>query len=351
MVREIIINTETNAAIESYERTNEIFSNILFKNCNLGFITGGYAGRFDNIHGVTRTGYELAKKYEKPIISIMCNAGRFDKNQFTDVDVFFGMHWGDDTKALSSFSDAAVMIAPFGAWSNIELFYLSYKRKPTVIYLSKIYVEKFIELINKEIYKEIILTRQITLYELFMGNKDFSDEFIKNLNLKDSDKFGISTLLKNITIVTIEENLNLVDLLAKEYSDTNNIKDLFTLWFPHYIRDKSIKNAIPVFIEYISLSNYITNSLTSEQISNKIQSLEQYMVNVPELKEFITGTQFELSLNRDLENPFNILTGTYSPTTIKKEPIKYTFTNQSNLVTRKKNDDQKFDQFLDTYWR
>ena len=107
------------AAQNAYKYTQELFSNLLFRNCNLGFISGGYSGFNATQFGITRSGYEMAKKYEKPVVTIMCNAGRFDKNENSDAIGFYGMHWSDDTRALSSFSDAAIMIAPFGAWSQI----------------------------------------------------------------------------------------------------------------------------------------------------------------------------------------------------------------------------------------
>lgn len=130
--------------MNAYNFTKEIISGLLFRNCNLGIISGGYSGILASECGITRTGYEIAKHYEKPVVTIMCSAGRFDRNRNSDAIGFYGIHWGDDTKALSSFADGAVMIAPFGAWSQVELFFLSYKKKPCAIYLDQLYIAKII---------------------------------------------------------------------------------------------------------------------------------------------------------------------------------------------------------------
>lgn len=111
------------ATMNAYNFTKEIISGLLFRNYNLGIISGGYSGILASECGITRTGYEIAKHYEKPVVTIMCSAGRFDRNRHSDAIGYYGMHWGDDTKALSSFADGAVMIAPFGAWSQVELFF------------------------------------------------------------------------------------------------------------------------------------------------------------------------------------------------------------------------------------
>ena len=324
------------AAIDSYNRTNEIFSNLLFRNCNLGFITGGFSGNYVNVCGVTRTGYEIAKKYEKPIISIMCNAGRFDKNKFTDVDVFFGMHWGDDTPALSSFTDGAIMIAPFGAWSNIELFYLSYKKKPCVIYFENQYVDFFNNFINQSENIDFFTKTKLSIYEIFIKNeKNISNLFLNEFNLKQSDTFGFGTILKNLKIIKTDDKLQLIDELAKKYSRENNLENLLTIWFPHYIIDESDKkpnNGIMVFTDYNNLTKYILNKLSQEYIEKKIKLLEEYMKKTPELIEFINKPVYEVSLDRNLENPFDIETGMYLPDTIKRDPIKYTFDKSLDLI-------------------
>lgn len=326
------------AAIDSYNRTNEIFSNLLFRNCNLGFITGGFSGNYANVCGVTRTGYEIAKKYEKPIISIMCNAGRFDKNKFTDVDVFFGMHWGDDTPALSSFTDGAIMIAPFGAWSNIELFYMSYKKKPCVIYFENEYVKFLNEFMNKSENIGYFTDTKLSIYEIFIKNeKSISNLFLTEFNLKESDNFGIGTILKNLKIIKKDDELQLIDELAEKYSRENNLENLLTIWFPHYIIDEADKipnNGIMVFTDENNLTKYILNKLSPEYIEKKIKLLEEYMRNTPELIEFINKPVYEVSLDRNLENPFDVATGMYVPDTIIRKPIKYTFGKSLDLPVK-----------------
>ena len=321
------------AAIDSYIRTNEIFSNLLFKNCNLGFITGGFFGNYDNVCGVTRTGYEMAKKYEKPIISIMCNAGRFNKNKFTDVDLFFGMHWGDDTPALTSFTDGGIMISPFGAWSHIELFYLRYKKKPCVIYFEDEYVIFLNEFINKSDNIKYFTDTQLFIYDIFINNHNkISDLFLKEFELLESDIFGIATILKNLKIIKKDDKLKLIDEFAETYARENNLENLFTIWFPHFIDNKDLKYGVPVFSDYSDMSKYILNKLSPKDIDKKIELFEAYMKNTPELIEFINKPAYDISLNRNLENSFDITTGMYSADIITNKPIKYTFEKPLNLV-------------------
>jgi len=320
------------ASQNAYKYTKELYSNLLFRNCNLGFISGGYSGVGATQFGITRSGYEMAKKYEKPIVTIMCNAGRFDKNEHSDATGFYGMHWSDDTRALSTFADAAIMIAPFGAWSQIELFYLSYKNKPCSIYFSYTYTESLEDYFNKNIDQiteentrrnlNITLTN---IHDLFMTKFDYLEKdkfglkqnigqiFTKKHDLGSADIYGIDILFNNMYYDKgnrkIKLNQKMDDILTK-FSKNNKVTP-YTIWYPHYIKDTEIneKNGIPVFINYRDISNYTLNKLKDKSIiQNKIRLLDKY-VTIPKKNFF--KKKMQLTLNRNLEKPFNEFTGSY----------------------------------------
>ena len=120
--------------------TFDVLSNLLFKHCNLEFINGGYKGKLtSNAYGITRSGFEIPKVLEKPSVVIMCKTGKFDSHENPDVIGLYGNHWGDDTPALSFLADAAVFIAPYGAWTDIELVNFLYRNKACAIYYSRMY--------------------------------------------------------------------------------------------------------------------------------------------------------------------------------------------------------------------
>lgn len=314
--------TNKTAAMKAYEYTKEIMSGLLFRNCNIGIITGGYSGIVASECGITRTGYEVAKHYEKPVVTIMCNAGRFDKNKHSDAIGYYGMHWGDDTKALSSFADGAVMISPFGAWSQVELFFLSYKKKPCAIYLDKLYIAKIIELINtyktqlKVIDGQIINLQQIFLTSKVIPSKNWKnkditisigEEVVKHFGLGGADHFGLNILFKNVNFKDKKLECN-----EKIKSFISGIIGAFTLWYPHYIEEnnQTIENGIPVFTDYPDLTRYMTEKLYENQnyLRNKNTQLQKILNG--EIKKP------ELTLNRDWERPFNPLIGSYSPDSI-----------------------------------
>jgi hypothetical protein len=94
-------------------------SNLLFASPAYGFISGGYKGFKDNAYGITRSGYEIAKKYNRPILTIMCKEGMHDAHEYSDATLIYGEHWGEDTIALSQLTDGAIIIAPFGCLTYV----------------------------------------------------------------------------------------------------------------------------------------------------------------------------------------------------------------------------------------
>lgn len=305
------------AVHKAYEYTKEIISSLLFRNCNIGIVTGGYSGIMASECGITRTGYEIAKHYEKPIVTIMCNAGRFDKNKHSDAIGYFGMHWGDDTKALSSFVDGAIMIAPFGAWSQVELFMLSYKQKPCAIYLDKKYIDAIIKLINEN-KSDLTLSDITPLQNIFLKQKIkdriLGDLIVKDFGLGGADQFGLDILFKGLVYNkgtnTIEPNTFMQNIVGRIHENNKP----FTLFYPHYITDENQNeaNGIPIFNDYRSLTKYMTEKIKENNVQDKITEFDKIKLVEHDRKNI-------LSLDRNWERPFNYLTGSYSEENIELE--------------------------------
>ena len=114
--------------------TDYIMSNLLFVSPSYAFISGGYKGFKDNKYGVTRSGYEISKRYNRPILTIMCAEGLKDSHEYSDSTLIYGEHWGEDSIALSQLTDGAIIIAPFGGWTYIECLTLLANKKIVGIY-------------------------------------------------------------------------------------------------------------------------------------------------------------------------------------------------------------------------
>jgi hypothetical protein len=119
---------------EVYNLSDFVMSNLLFTNPEYGFISGGYKGFKQNAYGITRSGYEIAKQYNRPILTIMCKEGMHDAHEYSDATLIYGEHWGEDTIALSQLTDGAIVIAPFGGWTYIECLSLLATKKIVGIY-------------------------------------------------------------------------------------------------------------------------------------------------------------------------------------------------------------------------
>lgn len=108
---------------------------------NTAFMTGGYRGAFENCYGVTRAGFDVPKRLERPTIWVMCEAGVNDSSQTPDAKSICGKNWGDDTPAMEGCSDGAIFFRNipagkmYGAWTYVEIanFLASKKNKPIAI--------------------------------------------------------------------------------------------------------------------------------------------------------------------------------------------------------------------------
>jgi hypothetical protein len=137
--------------IRTEKLTDYIMSNLLIVNPSYGFISGGYKGFKQNAYGITRSGYEIAKRYNRPILTIMCKEGMHDSHEYSDSLLIYGEHWGEDTIALSQLTDGAVIIAPFGGWTYIECLSLLKQEKIVVIYNDFYNILNYKELSQEEI--------------------------------------------------------------------------------------------------------------------------------------------------------------------------------------------------------
>lgn len=98
----------------------------------LVILTGGYKGELDGKYGATRAGYDLAKKNGIGSLVIMPKAGEKDSHVNVDVKNIVGDMWGDDTQALITACDAAIVLTPHGLWTEIEVANLTRQDKPFV---------------------------------------------------------------------------------------------------------------------------------------------------------------------------------------------------------------------------
>lgn len=105
----------------------------LYRARETAFLTGGYKGAIDDVYGYTRIGYERAKDLGAYTLVVMPEAGRKDSHKYVDVKDFVGKMWGDDTPALAGITDGAMIFAPYGSWTKIEIDTLLHYEKPVVI--------------------------------------------------------------------------------------------------------------------------------------------------------------------------------------------------------------------------
>jgi hypothetical protein len=143
--------------------TDYIMSNLLFMNPTYAFISGGYKGFKDKKYGVTRSGYEIAKRYNRPVLTIMCKEGLYDSHMYSDATYIYGEHWGEDSIALSQFTDGAIIIAPFGGWTYIECLTLLANEKIVGIY------NNFYNILN---YNKDTALENLNFFDFFESEQD-----------------------------------------------------------------------------------------------------------------------------------------------------------------------------------
>jgi hypothetical protein len=223
--------------------TDYIMANLLFASPSYAFISGGYKGFKDKKYGVTRSGYEIAKRYNRPILTIMCKEGEFDAHLYSDATLIYGEHWGEDSIALSQLTDGAIIIAPFGGWTYIECLTL---------------------LANKKI---------VGIYNNFFNILNY-DSNIQNVNNENSNFFKFTlTEQNNIINYNINYYLILLYLLTTDTETENNYK---------YV-DKKYVNLIECLILGIKILSYLKTLLKDAKntyaniisLEEKIQKLNE----------------------------------------------------------------------------
>jgi len=183
--------------------TDYIMSNLLFASPSYAFISGGYKGFKDNKYGVTRSGYEISKRYNRPILTIMCAEGLHDSHVYSDAILIYGEHWGEDSIALSQLTDGAIIIAPFGGWTYIECLTLLANKKIVGIYNDFFNIlnydgkndnSNFFKFTNTEQKNIINYNINYYLIILYLINTDSKFPIIDLKNFKTCLTFGVKLL-------------------------------------------------------------------------------------------------------------------------------------------------------------
>jgi hypothetical protein len=224
--------------------TDYIMSNLLFASPSYAFISGGYKGFKDNKYGVTRSGYEISKRYNRPILTIMCAEGLHDSHEFSDAILIYGEHWGEDSIALSQLTDGAIIIAPFGGWTYIECLTLLANKKIVGIYNDFFNILNYDETVgttkneNSNFFKftnteqKNIINYNINYYLIliYLLNSNHGIMIKDNENFIDCLKFGVQLLSYLKTLLKEAENKYYKVKEAEKLNavNINEIKDIFS---------------------------------------------------------------------------------------------------------------------------
>ena len=213
--------------------TDYVMSNLIFSSPSYAFISGGYKGFATNNYGITRSGYEIAKKYNRPILTIMCAEGLVDSHFYSDATLIYGEHWGEDSIALSQLTDGAIIIAPFGGWTYIECLTLLANKKIVGIY------NDFYNILNY-VREPLVSTNE---------DREYEDNIKKEIPTIDNDK--IKELIE-------QKNKNKTqNILFFKFAKTeqNSIIDLYINYY--------------LILMYILLIDTDTDTDTKNKIQNK----------------------------------------------------------------------------------
>lgn len=247
--------------------TDYIMSNVLFANPTYAFISGGYKGFKSNKFGITRSGYEIAKKYNRPILTIMCKEGLVDSHEYSDATLIYGEHWGEDTIALSQFTDGAIIIAPFGGWTYIECLALLAKKKIVGIYNGIFnildYDIKNSETIVNEYFFDFTITEQCNIIDYYIN---------------------YYLILLGIAYKHDEPN----NIFKTELTEALKIEIILLTYFKEFLTQIKIKNNklnskyFLVLIEYINiLKEEINNIINDNDKLENINTLYSHCCNSP----------------------------------------------------------------------
>lgn len=208
-----------------------VMSNLIFTSPTYAFISGGYKGFKSDRYGITRSGYEIAKKYNRPILTIMCKEGKHDSHEYSDAELIYGEHWGEDSIALSQLTDGAIIIAPFGGWTYIECLTLLANKKIVGIYndlYNILNYEKEKELSESEIEK---LKKKERLLSHNLKDDEIEELIKKRItNKSENKKFFMFTSIEQNSIIDYYINyyLILLNIITNENDQIEKSDDFYS---------------------------------------------------------------------------------------------------------------------------
>lgn len=106
-----------------------------------GVITGGYWGKGDNVYGVTRAGFDVARFLGVKALVVTPLAGMADTHLNPDSRTMAGELWGDDSISLVAAADMAIVYyrsskgespTSMGRWTQVEVAHLKKQGVPFI---------------------------------------------------------------------------------------------------------------------------------------------------------------------------------------------------------------------------
>ena len=259
--------------------TDYVMANLIFASPSYAFISGGYKGFKSKAYGITRSGYEIAKKYNRPILTIMCKEGEVDAHQFSDAKLIYGEHWGEDTIALSQLTDGAIIIAPFGGWTYVECLALLANKKIVGIY--------------NDLYNILNYEKNLTNTELITKIHETREKHGESVLTEGSDELN--------KLLEVERKIN-------------NNKQKNITFFEFAITEQN--SIIDYYINYYIILHYIINN---ESIELKDVSQENFscclvygIKILAYLKQLFKSEKIILQNNKKVTDDFVLLIDTFN---------------------------------------
>lgn len=259
--------------------TDYIMSNLLFTSPAYGFISGGYKGFKDDAYGITRSGYEIAKKYNRPILTIMCKEGMHDSHEYSDATLIYGEHWGEDTIALSQLTDGAIIIAPFGGWTYVECLALLSQQKIVGIYNDLFNILNY----EQKMTDEQLKAKAVSSYSDILDKDEME-------RMKDVYESVIDDEIKTLRNININKNTN-KNFFNFTTSEQNSIID-------YYINYYLILLHILIIVKLV-LSTKNSVSIQNKDVDlSKINNFDKYV----SLRDTYTSKEKLSKLNHNFDD-------------------------------------------------
>ena len=295
-----------------------VMANLIFASPTYAFISGGYKGFKSKAYGVTRSGYEIAKKYNRPILTIMCKEGEIDAHEFSDAKLIYGEHWGEDTIALSQLTDGAIIIAPFGGWTYVECLALLANKKIVGIYN---------DLYNILNYEELLSTDM--------------DELSKKINMNKSDNI-------NFFEFALSEQNSIIDYYINYYIILYYIISLDGTDIPQHEKENfkcSLKYGIKilVYLKKLFISEKVYLNI-NKKLSDEFISL---IINFNKFKELIY-TNINIYIDKINSQFLNICTDKEYQSYIPKKCDGIWIKPLFNLIDSTIKFDESFTKYINT---